>query len=182
MRVAELSILADNINVICNDIQSKRRCILMGTHVSISETEAADRLEIRELLDAYAKCADRRDAKEQMSLFTKDTHFVVFMDAKSDKPSMELNGREDLAPVFDELNKYEVTTHFMGQSTVILEGEHATGETYCIAHHVSESEGKRILYIASIRYYDVFAKIDGRWLFAERKLVVDWTDTRQISV
>lgn len=82
----------------------------MGTHVSISETEAADRLEIRELLDAYAKCADRRDAKEQMSLFTKDTHFVVFMDAKSDKPSMELNGREDLAPVFDELNKYEVTT------------------------------------------------------------------------
>jgi len=66
----------------------------MGTHVSISETEAADRLEIRELLDAYAKCADRRDANGQMSLFTKDTHFVVFMDAKSDKPSIELKRRE----------------------------------------------------------------------------------------
>jgi hypothetical protein len=35
----------------------------MGTHVSISGTEAADRLEIRELVDAYAHCADRRDAK-----------------------------------------------------------------------------------------------------------------------
>jgi hypothetical protein len=67
----------------------------MGTHVSISETEAADRLEIRELLDAYAKCADRRDANGQMSLFTKDTHFVVFMDTKSDKPSIELKRRED---------------------------------------------------------------------------------------
>ena len=67
----------------------------MGTHVSISETEAADRLEIRELLDAYAKCADRRDANGQMSLFTKDTHSVVFMDAKSDKPSIELKRRED---------------------------------------------------------------------------------------
>jgi hypothetical protein len=54
---------------------------------------------------------------------------------------MELNRREDLAPVFDELNKYEVTTHFMGQSTVVLYGERATGETYCIAHHVSASEG-----------------------------------------
>jgi hypothetical protein len=86
-----------------------------------------------------------------------------------------------LAPVFDELNKYEVTTHFMGQSTVILEGEHATGETYCIAHHVYESEGRRILYIASIRYYDVLTKIDGMWFFAERNLIVDWTDTRQIS-
>ena len=35
----------------------------MGTHVSISGTEAADRLEIRDLVDAYAHCADRRDAK-----------------------------------------------------------------------------------------------------------------------
>lgn len=153
----------------------------MGTHVSISETEAADRLEIRELLDAYAHCADRRDAKGQMSLFTKDTHFVVFMDAKSDKPSIELNRREDLAPVFDELNKYEVTTHFMGQSTVILEGKRATGQTYCIAHHVSSVERKRTLFIASLRYHDVFVKVDGKWLFAERKLIVDWTDTHYMS-
>ena len=154
----------------------------MATHVSISGPEAADRLAIRELVDAYAHCADRRDAKGQMSLFTKDTHFVVFMDAGSENPSIELNRREDLAPVFDELNKYEATTHFMGQSTVVLDGERATGETYCIAHHVSASEGKRTLFIASLRYYDVFAKVDGKWLFAERKLMVDWTDTRPMNV
>ena len=154
----------------------------MGTHVSISGPEAADRLEIRELVDAYAHCADRRDAKGQMSLFTKDTHFVVFMDTRSEKPSMELNRRDDLAPVFTELNKYEATTHFMGQSTVVLDGDRATGETYCIAHHVSASEGKRTLFIASLRYYDVFAKVEGKWLFAERRLIVDWTDTRPINV
>jgi Lhr-like helicase len=95
----------------------------MGTHVSISGPEAADRLAIRELVDAYAHYADRRDAKAQMSLFTSDTHFVVFMDARSEKPSMEFNRREDLARVFDELNKYETTTHFMGQSTVVLDGD-----------------------------------------------------------
>ena len=114
----------------------------MGTHDPISGPEAADRLEIREFVDAYAHCADRRDAKGQMSLFTKDTHFVVFMDAKSEKPSMEFNRREDLAPVFDELNKYETTTHFIGQCTIVLDGERATGETYCIAHHVLSSQGK----------------------------------------
>ena|SRR6476620_3610613 len=144
--------------------------------------EAADRLEIRELVDAYAHCADRRDAKGQMSLFTPDAHFVVFMDTRSDKPSMELKRREDLASVFHELNKYEATTHFMGQSTVVLDGERATGETYCIAHHVSAFEGKRTLFIASLRYYDVFAKVEGKWLFAERKIVADWTDTRSINV
>ena len=154
----------------------------MGTPVSNSGPEAADRLQIRELVDAYAHCADRRDAKGQISLFTKDTHFVVFMDARSEKPSMELNRREDLAPVFDELNKYEATTHFMGQSTVVLDGDRATGETYCIAHHVSASEGKRTLFIASLRYFDVFAKVEGKWLFAERKIMVDWTDTRPINV
>jgi len=154
----------------------------MVTHVSISGAEAADRLEIRELVDAYAHCADRRDAKGQMSLFTPDAHFVVFMDTRSDKPSMELKRREDLASVFHELNKYEATTHFMGQSTVVLDGERATGETYCIAHHVSAFEGKRTLFIASLRYYDVFAKVEGRWLFAERKIVADWTDTRSINV
>jgi SnoaL-like domain len=151
------------------------------THESISGSEAGERLAIRELLDAYAHCADRRDAKGQMSLFTPNTHFVVFMDVKSEKPSTELHRREDLAPVFDDLNKYEATTHFMGQSTIVLDGDRATGETYCIAHHVYSSEGKRTLFIASIRYHDTFAKVRGTWFFAERKLMVDWTDTRVMN-
>ena len=48
----------------------------MNKHVAISPEEAADRLAIRELIEAYARCADRRDAKGQMALFTTDTHFV----------------------------------------------------------------------------------------------------------
>src|SRR5579872_4829078 len=42
----------------------------MSKHVSISASEAADRLAIRELVEAYAHCADRRDANGQMALFT----------------------------------------------------------------------------------------------------------------
>jgi hypothetical protein len=70
----------------------------------------------------------------------------------------------------------------MGQSTVVLDGDRATGETYCIAHHLSASGGNRTLLIASLRYYDVFAKVEGKWLFAERKIMVDWTDIRPINV
>jgi len=116
-----------------------------------------------------------------MSLFTPDAHFVVFMDVKSAKPSTESHRREDLASVFDDLNKYEATTHFMGQSTVVLDEDRAAGETYCIAHHVSASDGKRTLFIASIRYYDTFAKVDGTWFFDDRRLMVDWTDTRVMN-
>src|SRR6266404_3522342 len=35
----------------------------MSKHVTISPSEAADRLAIRELIEVYAHCADRRDAK-----------------------------------------------------------------------------------------------------------------------
>ena len=69
----------------------------MSQHATISPVEAADRLAIRELIEAYAHCADRRDAKGQMALFTADTHFVVYMNAKDPKPSQELNSREELA-------------------------------------------------------------------------------------
>jgi SnoaL-like domain len=108
----------------------------MSKHVGISPEEAADRLAIRELIEAYAHCADLRDAKGQMALFTTDTHFVVYMNAKDPTPSQELHSREALAPVFADLNQYAVTMHFVGQSTIFtLAGARATGEAYCIAHH-----------------------------------------------
>jgi hypothetical protein len=91
----------------------------MSQHVAISPTEAADRLAIRELIEAYAHCADRRDAKGQMALFTADTHFVVYMNAKDQTPTQELHSREALAAVFADLNQYAATMHFIGQSTIL---------------------------------------------------------------
>jgi len=88
----------------------------MSQHVTVSPSEAADRLAIRELVEAYAHCADRRDAKGQMSLFTANTHFVVYMKAKDPTPSQELHSREALAPVFAALNQYDATTHFVDRA------------------------------------------------------------------
>jgi hypothetical protein len=153
----------------------------MSKHVTISPKEAADRLAIRELVEAYAHCADRRDSKGQMSLFTENTHFVVYMNAKDPTPSQELHSREALAPVFAELNKYHATTHFVGQSTIfMLTDDRGTGETYCLAHHVTVDGEKRRLMLASLRYLDTFAKMDGAWLFAERRLYVDWLEERAL--
>src|SRR5712691_8264175 len=88
---------------------SPKEAPLMSQHVTISPNEAADRLAIRELIEAYAHCAERRDAKGQMALFTADSHFVVYMNAKDPKPWMDLHSRDALAPVFADLNKYDAT-------------------------------------------------------------------------
>ena len=153
----------------------------MSKHLDISPQEAADRLAIRELVEAYAHCADRRDAQGQMALFTVDTHFVVYMNAKNPTPSQELHSREELAPVFAELNKYDATMHFVGQSTIFsLAGSRATGEAYCIAHHFTVEGKKRRLMVAYLRYEDTFVKTDGAWLFGERLLYVDWIEERAL--
>jgi ketosteroid isomerase-like protein len=154
----------------------------VSKHVAVSPSEAADRLAIRELVEAYAHCADRRDAKGQMALFTPDTHFVVYMNAKDPAPSQELHTRETLAPVFDDLNKYAATMHFVGQSTILtLTNHRATGEAYTLAHHLTTDGAKRKLMIAALRYTDSFVKTNGEWLFSERLLYVDWIEERALS-
>ena len=141
--------------------------------------QAADRLAIRNLVDQYAYCADTRDAKGQMALFTEDTRFIVFIDAKSSEPTQVINKRADLFPVFDNLNTYRATMHFNGQNTVLqLNNDTATGIAYCIAHHQTITDGVQKLMIANIKYHDSFVKQNGKWLFAERKLMVDWIENR----
>jgi hypothetical protein len=150
----------------------------MTIATEISPAELADRLAIRELIDAYAHCADRRDGDGQKSLFTEQTHFAVYMEGQGTGPTQVLDGRQALTPVFDDLNRYQATMHFNGQSTIALSGEAATGESYCIAHHLFTEDGERKLMVAWLRYDDTFVKVDGVWLFAERKQYVDWTETR----
>src|ERR1700759_1566934 len=100
----------------------------MSTIADIASREQADRLAIRELFDAYAHCADRRDADGQKALFTENSRFAVYLSGPGTEPTYVLEGRNALTPVFSDLNQYEVTTHFNGQSTVVIEGERATGE------------------------------------------------------
>jgi ketosteroid isomerase-like protein len=150
----------------------------MATTTEITPAEQADRLAIRELVDAYAHCADRRDAEGQKALFTDDTRFVVYMDGQGSEPTQVLDGREALTPVFEDLNRYQATMHFNGQSTIALDGDRASGESYCIAHHLFIYDRQRKLMVAWLRYRDTFVRLDGEWLFAERNLYVDWTETR----
>src|SRR5580692_1544727 len=152
----------------------------MAKHASISPEEATDRLAIRELIENYARCADRRDAHGQMALFTPDAHFVVYMNAKDPTPSQELHSREELAPVFADLNRYAATMHLLGQTTILtLTRDRGTAETYCMPHHYTIGK-VRSLTIAARHYTDTLVKMDGAWLFAERKLYVDLLEQREL--
>jgi len=152
-----------------------------GDHPGLSLPEAAERLAIRELVDAYAYFADRRDAAGQMELFTEDTELVVFGDSRNPEPTQRFRGRAALAPVFDELNTYRATMHLNGQSTTRVDGARASGVTYCLVHELRTDGTARSAMSAAIRYLDSFVKRDGRWFIRQRQVVVDWTETRTLA-
>ena len=70
----------------------------MAEHTELSPTEAADRLALRELFDAYAHCADRRDAEGQKALFTEDTRFAVYMEGEGSEPTYVLRDEKRSHP------------------------------------------------------------------------------------
>jgi ketosteroid isomerase-like protein len=152
-----------------------------GDHADLSLPESADRLAIRELVDAYAYCADRRDVAGQLALFTEDTELVVFSDSRNPKPTHRFRGRAALAPVFGELQRYRATMHFNGQTTTSIDGARASAVTYCLVHELTVDHTARTVMIASIRYLDSFVKKDGKWFIRQRQVLVDWTETRPLA-
>ncbi len=137
-----------------------------------------DRLAIRSLIDAWAHCADRRLPEQQAELFTPDGSITVYAGGSVDEPVQQLHGHTEMTAAFAVLEDFDCTTHFTGQSTIALDHDTATSETYCLAHHLREENGSRILTVMSIRYLDVFGRHDGEWRFTERTLLIDWIDKR----
>ncbi len=150
--------------------------------MSADAQELLDRLALRRLVEAYAHGADRRDAQGMAALFTEDGRLAIYEGQPGTaEPTTERRGRPDIASAMKGLNRYEVTTHLLGQQSVDIDGDRATGETYCLAHHVSTRDGTRENRVMSIRYLDHYVRSDGRWLIDERVLAVDWVETRRLD-
>src|SRR5271170_3485489 len=141
--------------------------------------EAADRLALRRLVDAWAHCADRRLAEQQSNLFVPDGTILNYEgDPNTHEPHSTIKGRAAIRTALAVLNTFTVTLHMNGQSEVMIQGDHAIGETYCLVHQFIGEKDQRKCQTLGIRYYDQFLRQEDRWYFAERKLVIDWSDTR----
>jgi hypothetical protein len=126
----------------------------------------SDDEELRSLVVAYASGVDRRRFDDVSRLFTADGELT--------HRGRTTVGADDLAKAFRVLERYDVTTHFVGQQTTDIDGDRASGEVYCLAHHVTADDN----YVMSIRYQDVYAHTSAGWRFASRQLIVDWEEHR----
>jgi SnoaL-like domain len=149
-------------------------------HADLSQIEVTDRRAIRELVDACAYYADRRDAAGQMELFTEDTELVIFADRRDPEPTQKVRGRAALTAICGQLNAYQAL-HLNGQSTMRVDGARAWGVTDCLVHLLPFEETARSLMIIAVRYLDSFVKQDGTWFIRHRQVLVDWTETRTLT-
>ena len=141
---------------------------------SLAETEA----ELRRLANLYARAMDRNEPALLDDILTDD---IVL-----EGPGFRIDGlaasRNNPALL---KQMYLMTQHVVHNQTVDVSGDEAAGETYCTASHVlrpaSEGEGHAAL-VWAIRYQDRFRRVDGSWRFSGRTLIVDWSETRPVTL
>lgn len=139
----------------------------------------SDRAALADLAADYARCVDRGDPKGVAACFAPDGVLRRVDLAAGGKLLSERTGRDEIALAISKM-RYNATFHFVGQQQTDTQGDTATGETYCLAHHltVPEDGSPATDFIMFIRYQDQFVRLDEGWRFAVRELHIDWTENR----
>lgn len=140
---------------------------------------AAEREALRQLAWDYASCVDRCDAEGLVALFAPDG-----LVGSSDPSVAAFAGEAGLRQMIAQVDAAFVKTmHNVFNHTFSEIGVNtARGETTCIAGHVIDAgaEGWKLLDMA-LRYANRYARVGGAWRFAERRLTVEWVETRPIE-
>ncbi len=136
-----------------------------------------DRVALRALADQYARAVDRRDRAAYVGAFHPDGVLEIYRARQPDVLARRVNGHDELGRVTDAIARYERTFHLVGQSTYDVDGDRATGEVYCIAHHLDGATD----FVMYIRYEDEYTRRDGRWAIQVRRLRNEWNEVHAVG-
>ena len=128
--------------------------------------DLADRAEIADLLARYSRAVDRRDFAALPALYAPGAvqdHGEAFCGE---------------AALFIEWLRQTMgtmkTQHLVANMLIAINGTEAQGEIYTINTHIFPGEPATQM-TAGGRYLDHYVKREGRWLFARRRRVIDWS-------
>ena len=131
---------------------------------------------LRQLAYDYAACVDRCDADGLVALFTFDG-----LVGASDTAVPAFSGEAGLRRMVAQVDEMFVKTmhNVFNHTFAEIGAEQARGETTCIAGHVIAGEdGSWQVLDMALRYANRYRRTDDGWRFAERRLTVEWVETR----
>jgi hypothetical protein len=146
--------------------------------LTVNPTE--DYLAVRRLVDSYAFAIDKRDANALTDLFTFDAHLTSYRPGVT-RPAFDLCGPTEIATLLHRLARYSLTFHLTGNHVAELDGDHGTGETYCLAHHFGQDEDGQFSRVAPVVYLDNYLRTSTGWKFQQRTIKRQWLERRQAT-
>lgn len=141
--------------------------------------QADDRLALKNLVDTFSVLADFKDTQTQQMLFTEDAEMISFVNGKM---TSDLKGRKNIGDACaNYLSLFDTVYHLNGQQTVNIEGDHASGISYCFVTLIGMNNGKRMKNQSGVRYRDEYVKINGRWFIKKRMSDFMWTTSEEMK-
>ena len=141
--------------------------------------EVEDRLALRELVDTFSTLSDRKEVREQTQLFTANATVETY---RGGVLVTKLTGRKEMEDAFGGfLKNFEKVYHINGQQTVTLNGDRASGISYCMVTLIGTDNGKKMKTSIGVFYNDEYVRENGRWLIAKRVSNFHWEDKRELG-
>lgn len=138
-----------------------------------------NRVALKELVDTFSILADQKDVQKQMLLFTEDATSDTYVNGQV---VSSLKGRKQIGDTFAAfLNTFETVYHINGQQTVTLNGDKATGISYCFVTLIGTENGKKMKTSIGAYYNDEFVRENGHWLIAHRKATFAWQEKQELN-
>jgi ketosteroid isomerase-like protein len=141
--------------------------------------ELADRVSLKELVDTVSILADKKDVHTQVQLFSENATSETF---SGGTPILKLKGRKEMEEAFGNfLKNFETVYHLNGQQKVTINGDNATGTSYCLVTLIGTENGKKMKTTIGAIYQDDFVRENSRWLIAKRIGHFDWQEKREVN-
>ena len=138
-----------------------------------------DRIALKNLVDTFSTLADQKETEKQTLLFTDDAVSETFVNGQV---VSSLKGRKQIGEAFGAfLSTFETVYHINGQQTVTLNGDKATGISYCLVTLIGAESGKKMKTTIGAYYTDDFVRQDGHWLIAHRKATFAWQEKQPLA-
>lgn len=95
---------------------------------------------------------------------------------------MTLTERKQFGDAFTAyLNTLETVYHINGQQTITLNGNKASGISYCLVVLIGKQNGKGIKTTMGVYYNDDYIKENNHWLIAKRKSNFTWQENQPLE-
>jgi hypothetical protein len=139
-----------------------------------------DVVALNQLAYRYAAAVDACDVDGFLAVFTPDGRLRSYH-PDAEEPFADLTGHAQLAAVPNTMRgMYRRTAHMMTNHLVDVQGDAATGEVLCTARHLSADPQDASSINVMIRYVDRYARGDGVWRIADRRICFLWSERHQV--